>query len=186
MGTKWEAIVMKASTRRSALLLATLAFAICASGTSVTAQLVLLSASVPDAIAKFDGITGVELPPLVPTGNSTNLGEPNGVIIGPDGMLYVSSGQTDEVFRFDPVSGAFLGVFASGGGLNRPWDLAFGPDGNLYVSSSLTNSVLRFDGQTGTFLDVFATGVGAARRAHLGPRWKSLRFQYVAEPRDQV
>ena len=106
---------MRNTTRLAAVFRVALALAICAHSASATAQLVLLSASVPDAIARFDGITGVELPPLVPTGNNTNLGEPNGVVIGPDGNLYVSSGQTDEVFRFDSATGAFLGVFASGG-----------------------------------------------------------------------
>lgn len=75
---------------------------------------------------------------------------PRGVVIGPDGLLYVSnfpdlaSGNGGQVLRFDPRTGAFVGVFvtndASVAGdctnrLHRPEGLVFGPDGNLYVTS---------------------------------------------------
>jgi WD40 repeat protein len=71
--------------------------------------------------------------------------------------LLVASNRTDNVLRYDDVTGEFLGVFAEGGGLTRPGALALGPDGNLYVASNATNNVLRFDIQTGKFLDVFAS-----------------------------
>ncbi len=60
--------------------------------------------------------------------------------------------------RYDGQTGAFLDVFASGGGLSRPLDVDFGPDGNLYVTSFFTNSILKFDGRTGDFLGTFAAG----------------------------
>jgi hypothetical protein len=64
-------------------------------------------------------------------------------IFGPDGNgdgaqdLYVASGETDEVRRYDGNSGAFIDIFvtAGSGGLDDPGDLAFGPDGSLVVSS---------------------------------------------------
>jgi uncharacterized repeat protein (TIGR01451 family) len=74
--------------------------------------------------------------------------------------LFVSSHNTDQVLRYHGSSGAFLDVFASGGGLDEPIGLTFGPDGNLYVSSYNTDQVLRYDGLTGAFLDVFASGGG--------------------------
>ncbi len=98
------------------------------------------------------------------------------LVLGPDATgdnvedLYVVSSGSDEVLRFDGVSGAFVDVFvaAGAGGLDDPLDLTFGPDGALYVTSRGTNgnpdnnSVIRFNGTTGGFVDVFATGLQRA------------------------
>ena len=72
--------------------------------------------------------------------------------------LFVTSRFTDEVLRYDAASGAFLGVFAAGGGLDNPVGLTFGPDGHLYVASGDSDEVLRYDGTSGAFLGVFAAG----------------------------
>src|SRR5262245_4837577 len=87
------------------------------------------------------------------------------------GEILVSSRFTDQVLRYDLASGAFLGVFASGGGLVNPVGLTFGPDGNLYVASGETDRVLRYDGGSGAFLGVFAQGGGldAPRQVNFGP-----------------
>jgi len=76
--------------------------------------------------------------------------------------LLVSSNDTNEVLRYDGTTGAFVGVFASGGGLDGPVDLVFGPDDNLYVASETTNNVKRFNGTTGVFMDDFVTTNTAA------------------------
>ena len=39
--------------------------------------------------------------------------------------LYVSSGHTDQVLRYDGTTGDFLGVFAQGGGLDLPSGMTF-------------------------------------------------------------
>jgi len=100
---------------------------------------------------------------------------PRGLVIGPNGLLYVASlpdvrpGPAirlgGQILVFDPETFDFLGVFindlnGSGevGHLNRPDALVFGPDGNLYVTSfraSLadTDSIRIYDGHTGVFLD---------------------------------
>src|SRR4051794_11381014 len=59
------------------------------------------------------------------------------------GDLFVSSGNTNSILRYDGVSGATLGAFVSAGsgGLDSPQGLTFGPDGSLYVSSSGNDSV---------------------------------------------
>jgi WD40 repeat protein len=82
--------------------------------------------------------------------------------------ILVTSRNTDEVLRFDGSTGAFVGVFASGGGLDNPVGLTFGPDDNLYVASADTNQVLRYDGATGAFLDVFATSAGLSSPRQVG------------------
>jgi DNA-binding beta-propeller fold protein YncE len=76
---------------------------------------------------------------------------PNSLNFGHDKNLYVSDGffGTNSVLRYNGTTGAYIGVFATGGGLNVPQDLIFGPDGNLFVHSVLTNRVLRYDGTTG-------------------------------------
>lgn len=85
--------------------------------------------------------------------------------------LFVTSRFSDEVLRYDATSGDFLGVFASGGGLDNPVGLTFGPDGDLYVASGDTNQVLRYDGNTGAFVGVFASGGGlnGTRQVNFGP-----------------
>lgn len=87
---------------------------------------------------------------------------PFGVVIGPDGLLYVSSRpnlfSTDlggQVLQFDPKTGKLLKTFISSVGgdnrLNGPEGLVFGPDGRLYVTSFRgsdqdTDKILIFDG----------------------------------------
>ncbi|MCL1466235.1 hypothetical protein LAY41_17740 [Argonema galeatum A003/A1] len=84
----------------------------------------------------------------------------------------VGNTNGNNVVRFDPKTGAFLGEFipANRGGLFSPDNLLYGPDGNgdgisdLYVSSGNkpatstetgASAILRYDGVTGTFIDVF-------------------------------
>src|SRR5258708_6717531 len=78
-----------------------------------------------------------------------------GLKFGPDGNLYVCSNTDNTVRRFDGVTGAFMGVFASGAPLNAPIGLTFGPDGNLYITGAGGSTVLPYSGTTGAFMDVF-------------------------------
>jgi DNA-binding beta-propeller fold protein YncE len=99
---------------------------------------------------------------LNPPANFSVEFHPRGVVIGPDGLLYVSNAPTlgglhGQILRFDPLrldaggSVAFKDVFISDvavmpspialsppsnqSSFNRPDGLVFGPDGNLYVTS---------------------------------------------------
>src|SRR5205085_11887365 len=73
-----------------------------------------------------------------------------GLALGADGNLYVSSRDTRQVLRFNLKTGAFIDVFAQGGGMAAPFQIQFGPDGNLYVAFGFTSDgVARFNGSTG-------------------------------------
>jgi DNA-binding beta-propeller fold protein YncE len=128
---------------------------------------VFLADLTPDPVTEFPGAF------------STDEFHPRGVVLGPDGLLYVSVVHDLDpkstnfnpanvlagwILRFDPTNnGSFVDVFASDEGagcaahLHRPEGLVFGPDGRLYVTafranSSDTDKVLIFDG-TGSCVD---------------------------------
>lgn len=63
------------------------------------------------AIYRYHGVTGA---PLVPLAAPGTISSPFGMAMGPDGLLYVCSGGLG-VQRYDPVTGASLGGFISGG-----------------------------------------------------------------------
>ncbi|MGD1984053.1 MAG: DUF2341 domain-containing protein, partial [Chromatiaceae bacterium] len=115
-----------------------------------------------DRIHKFDPATGAYLGVFVAS-KSAGLDGPAGMEFGPDGNLYVASNFSQEILRFDGLTGAPIGtgplagkfVTAGSGGLNEPDDITFGPDGDLYVTSFNTDQVLRYDGMTGEFKEVF-------------------------------
>jgi hypothetical protein len=109
-----------------------------------------------------------ELPaPLPPSPAAKPHFRPRAVVIGPDGLLYVSNapkppqpGPTGppslggQILRYDPNTLAFKDVFTSDSKVplndfNRPEGLVFGTDGNLYVTSFAPNQF----GATGNATD---------------------------------
>ena len=111
-----------------------------------------------NAVLRYDGKTGAFIDIFASGGG---LEDPAGLVFGADGNLYVSSGETDEVLRFDGVTGASsISSSRQAAALDSPEGLVFGPDGHLYVNSEHTSQVLRYDGATGAFIDVFASGGG--------------------------
>src|SRR5678815_914041 len=68
--------------------------------------------------------------------------------------VFVVSGVTHDILRFDGVTGTPLGIFAYSRGT---MDMAFGPNGDLFVISGPNESILRFDGNTGALLGTFAS-----------------------------
>ncbi len=120
------------------------------------------TSTVPDQVLRFDGTTGAFLDVFVANG-SGGLDNPNGLMFGPDGNLYVANTRGDAVNRYNGSTGAFIDAFvASGsGGLDAPNFLVFRPDGLLYVSSQFTHEVLRYSATTGAFVDrLFPAGAG--------------------------
>jgi hypothetical protein len=111
---------------------------------------------------RYDESTGAFVDEFVPH-KSGGLTQPEGLILGHDHNLYVSSGLysgVPAVLRYNGTTGTFMDSFATGGPLNSPRALLFGPDGNLYVGDGLDSTsgwVDRFNGQTGAFMDQFVS-----------------------------
>ena len=132
-------------------------------------------------LVAFDERSGKFLREFSPPNGFAYTFHPRGLVIGPNGLLYVSnfpdlnpeSQKGGQVLVFDPDTLDFIGAFivdAGGiGQLNRPEGLVFGPDGNLYITSfrdvanaqNDTDSIRIYDGHTGVFkskIDLYATG----------------------------
>jgi hypothetical protein len=85
------------------------------------------------------------------------------IAIGPDGNYYAGNELDHTIVRYDGTTGASMGVFASGGGLNRPGGIAFGLNGDLFVTDYPDQYVKRYSGTTGAYLGSFASGPGMLR-----------------------
>lgn len=118
----------------------------------------LVASEGSNAIVSYDATTGAFQGDFV-TAGSGGLYDPNGLLFGPDGLLYVDNfrGGPAQVLRFNGQTGAFIDQFVppSSGGLAAATELLIGPDGNLYVGSNATGSILRYSGKTGAFIDAF-------------------------------
>lgn len=80
-----------------------------------------------------------------------------GMVVAPNGDLLVASQSTNQVLRYNGISGNFVGVFAENVNLNGPSHMAFNANGNLLVSNFLGSSVSQFDA-SGTYLGEFTSG----------------------------
>jgi hypothetical protein len=127
----------------------------------------LVCSFVADAVHRFDLDDGTWLGDLGPT---ADLDGALGIVVGPDGAIYVASEESNMVLRYDGATGAFVDRFVwddprtpddESGGISGPGAVLFDADGAFYVSSFDSDAVMRYDGTSGAFDAVFVpTGSG--------------------------
>ncbi len=105
----------------------------------------------------FDACTGAFLRDLDPTGRIKG---PQAVKPGPDGLIYVTSENTQQILRYrNDATMDFVDVFATLPGAD-PTGFAFAPNGDVYVAAYKTSNVRRLTA-TGVPIDVpIAAGAG--------------------------
>lgn len=109
------------------------------------------------AVLRYDAVTGDFLGEFDTTGLMDEL-QPRGLVIGPDGYLYVANTNLPgspvggSVLRFDPDTYEFVNVVVADTccagvlELHRPEGLVFGPDGRLYVTTFRNDPATTVDG----------------------------------------
>ena len=108
-------------------------------------QALLVTSQLNQTVREYDETTGAFVK-VAASGGA--LGDPLGLVIGLDGNLLVSDGQTNQVKRYDKATGAFIDVFASTN-VARPEGMTI-DQGVLYVTNSNPpQGVQRFDATTG-------------------------------------
>ncbi|MDK2743108.1 MAG: hypothetical protein NDI90_09345 [Nitrospira sp. BO4] len=119
-------------------------------------------------VLRYHGDTGLPFPAPGKNGASFVSGVPGPfntrVAFGPDGDLFVLSGATLDVLRYNGRTGVFLGTFIPGGNTG---DMVFGPDHNLYILNFFGGSVLRYNGKTGAFINSFVSPVSGGFSGNL-------------------
>ena len=103
-----------------------------------------------NVVLRFDGVTGAFSGELVPSGFVASAE----MVIGPDGLLYVSNLAGKSIDRFDATTAAFVDRFARLDELfpSVARDMAFRADGDLLVSGGFDPDgarIFHFDGETG-------------------------------------
>jgi DNA-binding beta-propeller fold protein YncE len=117
----------------------------------------------------------------------TQVANPYGVVIGPDGALYFCDLDNQRIRRLDlrtrrttDIAGSGTRGYAGDGGqaragaLNMPHELAFDGDGHIYVAERDNHVIRRIDGRTGMITTLAGSGTagfsgdgGPAARADL-------------------
>lgn len=134
---------------------------------------VLVTSIRNNSILRYDDKTGEFIDTFIPSG-SNGLNSPSGMIIGPDGYLYVISIRTDSVLRYDSRTGEFIDTFINNDSeIEFAEDLLFGADGTFYLTSlnpreQGKNSVRRYDGRNGAFIDSFVVPGSGGLNGSLG------------------
>ena len=130
------------------------------------AQSLLVSSRFSDNVLRYDGESGDFIEVFADGGGLINA---IGMDFGPDGHVYVASGDLPLVNKYHRWTGDFIEQFVfddprtekdETGGLSSPRGLLFGPDGDLYVAGGGSDQVHVYDGETGDFVRIAAAGGG--------------------------
>ncbi len=122
-----------------------------------------------NSVVAFSGADGSSLGVVVASGLG-GLSGAQDVAIGPDGNIYVTSFNTDQVLRYTPA-GAFIGSFATAFS-DGPSGIVFLDDGDAVVANRNNDRINRYDGGVpflGVFAQVTADGLNCASFLTFGP-----------------
>lgn len=134
-----------ASTRTpmffGAILLMGLALQVSVASKLATAGTILVSDRATNSVLKFDGNSGAFLGALIEPPTSGGLYAPTSMTIGFNGDLFVTSVNTNtgnaQILRYNPTTGAFLGVFADTGSIEAIGSVIYSPTTNTLLAGSL-------------------------------------------------
>ncbi|QDU77927.1 Gluconolactonase precursor [Bremerella volcania] len=103
--------------------------------------------------------------------DEVNIGQTFGVLIGPDGALYVTEVENHRVLRVDlktrqvtTVAGNGTKGYSGDGGpateaqLNEPYEVRFAKNGDMYFVEMQNHLIRKVDAKTGTISTVAGTG----------------------------
>lgn len=112
-------------------------------------------------VRRFDLANGNALGDAVGANAGGLRGADNGMVFGPDGMLYIPGFDSDNVVRLDPASGATSTFIATRSGtLRNTRGIVFEPGGQtLLVSSEGNGRILRYSASSGGFVGELAGGL---------------------------
>jgi DNA-binding beta-propeller fold protein YncE len=126
-------------------------------GSTAFSQDLLVTSFFTNSVLRYDGKTGDFVDAFIPPA-SGGLDGPNGLLVAPNGSVFVSSYNNNSVLRYDGITGDPLGlsgqpddaVFVPSGnnGLEFPQDLAISSTGELCVVAG-DPGVLCYDAETG-------------------------------------
>ncbi|MCC6971636.1 MAG: NHL repeat-containing protein [Phycisphaerales bacterium] len=142
----------------------------------------LVSSFDGDSILKFDGTTGAPKGALVTSGQGTLNGPDNGIIVGPDGAIWVPSYWNNRVIRYNADTGATIGQFAT---VARPRVMEF-RGGAMFITSETNNSVRKYDVATGQYLGNFVASGSGGLTTPIGMTFASDGVLYVTSSNNKV
>jgi DNA-binding beta-propeller fold protein YncE len=159
--------IKRAAQRETSMyaILGAMPLALAALVLSAVAEAQVYVSSIFGDVGRFDAQTGAG-GIIIPSAAGVHA---RGVLIGPDGNLYVSGGET--ITRRDPVSGALLETFEPSptSTVNSSADLtamALGRDGYLYATDTWHGAIVRYDIATGSSIDIFVSPSDLALEPH--------------------
>jgi hypothetical protein len=148
---------MRTSRTTFVVVLAALVAAACALDSQTARGDILVSTYDDSSVERFDESTYAPTSGNIPSG-ADGLTVAQGLAVGPDQTIYVSSALTAKVQRYDGA-GNFLGAFptaADPAPLLAPSTIQFGPNGNVFVADFAGNAILEFE-SSGHYVGVAAS-----------------------------